>query len=198
MIISACSFVLLNVRRGNRPTHELSRVVLALLASTLSLSSSLHSDHARSTNGRIIMACWMLASLSLVTYTRSLLTASLTAKPTWYADDTLDEVLPKLRDGRLLPCVERNSFFDFTLASATGNGSDVMDVMAFATRQWARGKSDFTGSSESCLKRTRNGTHAFFSDDIDLCTFLRFQKTVSQGQKPVHTLIGGFPVRRDY
>ncbi|KAH6943384.1 hypothetical protein HPB50_020881 [Hyalomma asiaticum] len=109
MVLSAGSIVFLNLRRGNRPTNGLGDVVLVLTATTLAFSSPLPSQHARNTLSRLIMASWMLACLSLVIYTRSLLTASLMAGPSWEADDSLDEILPKLQRGRLLP-VHRDQF----------------------------------------------------------------------------------------
>ncbi|KAH7950325.1 hypothetical protein HPB49_022474 [Dermacentor silvarum] len=112
MVVSASCFVLLNINSGHRPMSGLGEVVLALLATTLSLSASIRREHSRSRSGRVIMACWMLACFSLTTYTKSLLTASLMASPVWEADDSLEKMLPKLQRGRLLPCAENNSFLE--------------------------------------------------------------------------------------
>ncbi|KAH7944209.1 hypothetical protein HPB52_017191 [Rhipicephalus sanguineus] len=135
MVASASCFVLLNIHRGRRPLNGLGEVVLALMATTLSLSAPIRLEHARSRSGRVIMACWMLACFSLATYTKSLPTASLTARPVWEADDSLDKMLPKLQHGRLLPCAENNSFMDVLLARADGTGGDVIDIMALAIRR---------------------------------------------------------------
>ncbi|KAH6943383.1 hypothetical protein HPB50_020880 [Hyalomma asiaticum] len=197
-LISVASFALLNLRRAKRPTSALGSVVLALIATTLSFNSPLHRDHARSSSGRVVMAFWMLACFSLAAYTRSLLTASLTAKPTWEADDTFEEMLPKLHRGRLLPCAEKNSFFHVLLKMAAGNSSDVVDVMALAARRWGYKGRGFTGSFESCLERTRKGTHLLFSEGIDFCKYSRFEETIVEGEKPIRSLIGGFPIRRGY
>ncbi|KAH7950326.1 hypothetical protein HPB49_022475 [Dermacentor silvarum] len=196
--ISASIFALLNMGRSPRPMKDFDRLVLALMASALSLSSPLRGEHARSTTSRFVFASWMLAWFYLATYARSLLTASMTAPPSWEADDRIDELVPKLQEGRLLPCAENNSFFDFLLATAAANGSDVVDVMALAARRWAHSKRDFTGSFLSCLKRTGRGTHAFFSSGIDRCSLSRFHKTIVEGEKPIRSLIGGFPIRKDY
>ncbi|KAL1487387.1 hypothetical protein MTO96_008011 [Rhipicephalus appendiculatus] len=197
-LLSVGSFALINLRRGKRPMSDLGRVVLALTATTMSFTSPLHCDHARSSSGRVVMAFWMLACFSLATYTRSLLTASLTAKPTWEADDTFAEMLPKLKQGRLVPCAETNSFFDVLLSIAAGNTSDVVDVMALAARRWGNGRRGFTGSLETCLERTRRGTHVLFSDGIDFCKFSRYEEKIVIGEKPIRSLIGGFPIRRAY
>ncbi|KAL1469979.1 hypothetical protein MTO96_004599 [Rhipicephalus appendiculatus] len=114
------------------------------------------------------MACWMLACFSLTTYTKSLLTASLMARPVWEADDSLDEMLPKLRRGLLLPCAENNSFMDVLLARADGSGGDAMGIMALAVRRWGHKKARISGSYEDCLERTRRGntriSHRQFHD----------------------------------
>ncbi|KAH7952614.1 hypothetical protein HPB51_028228 [Rhipicephalus microplus] len=197
-LLSVGSFALLNLCRGKRPMSDLGRVVLALTATTMSFTSPLHYDHARSSSGRVVIAFWMLACFSLATYTRSLLTASLTAKPTWEADDTFEEMLPKLKQGRLVPCAEKNSFFHVLLCMAAGNSSDVVDVMASAARRGRNGNRRFTGSFEACLERTRRGTHVLFSEGIDFCKFSRYEENVVIGEKPIRSLIGGFPIRRGY
>ncbi|KAL3213518.1 hypothetical protein MRX96_007729 [Rhipicephalus microplus] len=76
---------------------DLGRVVLGLNATKMSFTSPLHYDHAHSSSGRVVIAFWMLACFSLATHTRSLLTASLTAKPTGEAEDTFEELLPKAK-----------------------------------------------------------------------------------------------------
>ncbi|KAL1469977.1 hypothetical protein MTO96_004597 [Rhipicephalus appendiculatus] len=112
MVVAASSFVLLNIRHGSPPMSGMGGVTLALVAYTLSFTSPLHGHHSTSATSRVVMGCWMLACFSLAAYTRSLLIASLMAQPTWDADDTLEKMLPTLQRGRLLPCAERNSFFE--------------------------------------------------------------------------------------
>ncbi|KAH7950099.1 hypothetical protein HPB49_019561 [Dermacentor silvarum] len=198
MVVAASSFVLLNIRHGTQPMRDIGGVALALVAYTLSFTSPLRGHHATSMSGRVAMGFWMLAGFSLAAYTRSLLIASLMAQPTWDADDTLDKLLPKLQQGRLLPCAESNSFFDVLLTTTTGNASGVVHAMAKSAKRWARSRGDFTGSIQSCLERTRRGTHVLFAGGIDPCRHSQFQKTIVEGQEQIRTLIGGFPVRRDY
>ncbi|KAL1487388.1 hypothetical protein MTO96_008012 [Rhipicephalus appendiculatus] len=195
MLLSVRCIFFLDVRRGRRPMNGLGDVVLALMATTLAFSSPLPSDQARSALVRLVMASWMLACLTLVSYTRSLLTASLMAGPRWEADDSLDEILPKLQKGRLLPCAETNCFFDFALTKAAGYGSGVVDAMALATRRWAHRRRDFTGTFQPCAERTRKSTHVFFTESFNPCRFLRLEK---KGRSQVYSLIGGFPVRRHF
>ncbi|KAH7931507.1 hypothetical protein HPB49_026692 [Dermacentor silvarum] len=199
MLISASFFVLLNIHRRHRPLNGLAEVVLSLLATTLSLLEPVpEKQHARSRSGRVILECWFLACFSLTVYTKSLLTASLMARPTWEADDTLDKMLPKLQRGYLLPCVENNSFVDVLLARANGSGSDVIGNMALAVKRWARKKDDFTGSVAASLLRTMRGTHVLLEDSLPPCVHLRSEKAIAAGEKPVFSLIGGFPIRKDY
>ncbi|KAH7943824.1 hypothetical protein HPB52_011868 [Rhipicephalus sanguineus] len=115
MVASASCFVLLNIHGGRRPMNGLGAVVLALMASTLSLSAQIRLEHAHSRSGRVIMACWMLACFSLTSYIKSLLTASLTARPVWEADYSLEKMLPKLQRGRLLPCAIKTPSWMFCL-----------------------------------------------------------------------------------
>ncbi|KAL3200022.1 hypothetical protein MRX96_043641 [Rhipicephalus microplus] len=198
MLLSAGCIIFFNIHRGRQPSNGLGDVVLALMATTLAFSSPLPNDHTRSTLIRLVIASWMLTCLSLVSYTRSLLIARLMAGPRWEADDSLDEIMPKLQKGLLLPCAEADSFFDVVLTRAAGNGHGVIDAMASASRHWARSRRDFTGTFQSCVERTKKGTHVFFTDSIDPCRFLRFEKVIARGKKPVNSLIGGFPVRRDF
>ncbi|KAL1469980.1 hypothetical protein MTO96_004600 [Rhipicephalus appendiculatus] len=198
MVVSASCFVLLNIHRGHRPMNGVGEVALALMATTLSLSATIRLEHARSRSGRVIMACWMLACFSLTTYSKSLLTASLMARPVWEADDRLDEMLPKLRRGMLLPCAENNSFMDVLLARADGSTGDAMDIMALAVRRWGHKKARISGSNEDCLERTRRGTHVFLTDSFTTCKQVRFEKIVAAGEKPVLSLVGGFPIRKDH
>ncbi|KAL3203825.1 hypothetical protein MRX96_041668 [Rhipicephalus microplus] len=130
-------------------------VGFALLATTLSLSVPVHLEHARSRNGRIITTCWMLACFFLTTYTKSLLTVSLVARPVWEADDSPGKMLPKLQRGHLLPCAENNSFVEILLATADGSGGDVMDIMTLSVRWWGHKVSRISGSVETCLDLTR-------------------------------------------
>ncbi|KAH6943395.1 hypothetical protein HPB50_020892 [Hyalomma asiaticum] len=192
MVFVASSFALLNIRHGSAPMSGMGGVVLALVAYTLSFTSPLRGRHATSTTGRVVMGFWMLAGFSLAAYTRSLLTASLMAQPAWDADDTLDKMLPKVQQGRLLPCAESNSFFEVLLSTATGNASGVVNAMAKSAKRWARSKGDFTGSIQSCLERTRSGTHVFFSGGIDPCRHSKYYSSVTLGQEPIRTLVGGF------
>ncbi|KAL1487379.1 hypothetical protein MTO96_008003 [Rhipicephalus appendiculatus] len=136
IVASASCFVLLNIHRGRRPMKGLGEVVLALMATTLSLTAPTRIEHGRSNSGRVIMASWMLACFSLTAYTKSLLTASLMAKPAWEADDSLDKMLPKLQHGRLLPCATNTTFMNTLLARADGSRGDVIDLMAMATRRF--------------------------------------------------------------
>ncbi|KAL3203824.1 hypothetical protein MRX96_041667 [Rhipicephalus microplus] len=198
MVIAASSFVLLNIRHGISPMSDMGGVALALVAYTLSFTSPLRGHHSTSASSRVVMGCWILACFSLAAYTRSLLVASLMTQPTWDADDTLEKMLPALQQGRLLPCAERNSFFEVLLTSNSGNASGVVHAMARSVRRWARTKEDFTGSMQSCLERTKRGTHVLFSAGIDPCRHSRYYTAVAEGQEPIRTLIGGFPVRRDY
>ncbi|KAK8774614.1 hypothetical protein V5799_010854 [Amblyomma americanum] len=198
IIVSVSFFAVLNASHGKPALKNMGNITLALIAATLSLSSPLRGDHAHSTSSGFVMACWMLACFSLTTYTRSLLTASLMARPTWEADDTLEKMLPKLQRGRLLPCAESYSFFDALLSRAGGNGTDVVDVMARAAKRWAHSREDFTGNITSCLQRTRKGTHVLFTASIDFCYFLRLRTSISPGQKPIQSIVGGFPIRKDY
>ncbi|KAL3242578.1 hypothetical protein MRX96_021023 [Rhipicephalus microplus] len=69
-LLSVGSFALLNLRRGKRPMSDLGRAVLAITATTMSFTSPLHYDHARSSSGRVVIAFSMLACFSLATYTR--------------------------------------------------------------------------------------------------------------------------------
>ncbi|KAH7944409.1 hypothetical protein HPB52_019120 [Rhipicephalus sanguineus] len=189
MVVTASCFVLFNIHRGRRPLIGLGEVVLALMAATLSLSSPIRLEHARSHSGRVIMAFWMLACFSLTAYTKSLLTASLMARPVWEADDRLDKMLPKLLHGGLLPCAESNSFMDVLLARANGSGGDVLDSMALAIRRWGHKKARISGSIEDCLERTRSGTHVFLTETVETCNEVRFEKVLAVGEKPVLSLI---------
>ncbi|KAH7949718.1 hypothetical protein HPB49_014553 [Dermacentor silvarum] len=197
VLLCACSFVLVNLRLGYSPTNGLGGATLALVAATLLLVSPLRAVYRRDINIRSVMTCWLLACFSLAAYTRSLLTASLTAQPIWEADDLAEEILPKLHAGSLLPCAETNSFFDVMLTSslvhASGKGSDIVDAMASAVNRWHQGKRAYTGSYHTCLERTIRGTHVLLSMDIEPCTFVPVSHLIVEGKTPIRSLIGGFP-----
>ncbi|KAH8036617.1 hypothetical protein HPB51_002671 [Rhipicephalus microplus] len=198
IVASASCFVLLNIYRGNQPLKGLSEVVFALIATTLSLSAPIHPEHARSRSGRVIMACWMLACFSLTAYTKSFLTASLMSKRVWEADDSLDKMLPKLQYGRLLPCTANNSFINVLLSRADGSGGDVIDFMAMATRRWGHKQADISGSREACLERASRGTHVFLTETFEICKKARFEDRLAIGERPVLSLIAGFPIKKNH
>ncbi|KAL3200021.1 hypothetical protein MRX96_043640 [Rhipicephalus microplus] len=189
MIASASCFVLLNIQRGRQPLKGLGEVLFALMATTLSLAAPIRTEHAYSRSGRVIMACWMLACFSLTAYTKSFLTASVMAKPTWEADDSLDKMLPKLQYGQLLPCAANTSFMNVLLVRADGRGGDVIDFMAMATRRWGYKQNDISGSREACLKRASRGTHVFLTESVELCNKASFATALAVGKRPVLSLI---------
>ncbi|KAH8042486.1 hypothetical protein HPB51_023534 [Rhipicephalus microplus] len=103
VLVTAGFFVLLNVRHGHRPFEGISQLILALVAAVLLIASRVRNVNDRCTPGRMVIACWLLAGFSLAAFTQSLLTAMLSSRPTWDADDTVDKLVPRLRNGHLLP-----------------------------------------------------------------------------------------------
>ncbi|KAL1469992.1 hypothetical protein MTO96_004611 [Rhipicephalus appendiculatus] len=198
-LLSVGSFALLNLRRGKRPMSDLGRVVLALTATTMSFTSPLHGDHARSSSGRVVMAFWMLACFSLATYTRSLLTASLTAKPTWEADDTFEEMLPKLKQGRLVPCAETNSFFDVLLSIAAGNTKRCCRCHGISCKTLGQRQARLHREPWRRVLRGPGGARmCSFLMALIFASFRGMKEKIVIGEKPIRSLIGGFPIRRAY
>ncbi|KAH7957438.1 hypothetical protein HPB52_019015 [Rhipicephalus sanguineus] len=100
VLVTAGFFVLLNVRHGHRPFEGISQLILALVAAVLLIASPVRKANEPCTYSRTVIACWLLAGFYLAAFTQSLLTATLSAQPTWDADDTVDKLVPKLRHAK--------------------------------------------------------------------------------------------------
>ncbi|KAH6932193.1 hypothetical protein HPB50_003647 [Hyalomma asiaticum] len=196
VLVTASLFVLLNVRHGQRPFEGISQLVLALAAAVLLIASPLRTASERSTANRTILACWLLAGFSLAAYTQSLLTATLSAGPGWEADDTIEKAARKLRDGRLLPCVEWASFFHYLITSTSEKRGDFLGAMAFAAKRWSRNTDQITGNLSVCASRATKGTHLILDFDETRCVLSSLADGLVQGKSSVSGVFYGFPIKK--
>ncbi|KAH7956055.1 hypothetical protein HPB52_005791 [Rhipicephalus sanguineus] len=198
VLVTAGVFVLVNMRRGRRPFDGIIQLILALQAAVFLIASPIRNVNDRCTYSRMVIACWLLAGFSLAAYTQSLLTATLSARPTWDADDTVDKLVPKLRDGHLLPCVENRSYFLYLIAASSEKRSDFLGSLSFAVKRWARNKDQFTGNFNSCAERTTKETHLLIMFDQEPCKVSRLTGAAVEGKSSISSVFAGFPIRKYY
>ncbi|KAH7957357.1 hypothetical protein HPB52_018093 [Rhipicephalus sanguineus] len=198
VLVTAGFFVLLNVRHGHRPFEGISQLILALVAAVLLIASPVRKANEPCTYSRTVIACWLLAGFSLAAFTQSLLTATLSAQPTWDADDTVDKLVPKLRHGHLLPCVERGSFFHYLITETSEQRNDFLGALSFAAKRWARNKHQFTGNINACADRTTKGTHLLITFDKEPCQLSGLAGAAVEGKSSILSVFAGFPIRKYY
>ncbi|KAL1468925.1 hypothetical protein MTO96_025141 [Rhipicephalus appendiculatus] len=197
-LLTAGIFVLLNLRNGRRPFQGIVQLILALVAAVFLIASPVRNLNDRCTPSRTVIACWLLAGFSLAAYTQSLLKATLSARPTWDADDTAEKLIPKLRNGDIFPCVENRSYFHYLLTATFEEQGEFLDALSYAAKPWARNKHQFMGNFSSCADRTMKGTHSFFTLDQGPCKLSRLLGAAVEGKSSISGIFAGFPIRKYY
>ncbi|KAL1468926.1 hypothetical protein MTO96_025142 [Rhipicephalus appendiculatus] len=198
VLVTAGIFVLLNLRDGRRPFRGIIQLILALVGAVLLIASPVRNVHDRCTTSRTVVACWLLAGFSLASYSQSLLTATLSARPTWDADDTVEKLVPKLRNGHLLPCVERGSYFHYLIRATSEEQSDFLGALSYAAKPWARNKHRIAGNFKACADRTTKGTHLFITLNEEPCKLSRLAGAAVEGKSSISNVLAGFPIRKHY
>ncbi|KAG0417566.1 hypothetical protein HPB47_005515 [Ixodes persulcatus] len=140
--------------------------------------------------------CWMVGGFSLATYFQSLLTSSLSSGNGWDADDTIDQLYPKLASGKVLPCVIRGTIMEHQLQSENKQG--IIGAMAAAQQRSPNKNSTLSDTNGGCRDKVVRGSHVFLSLDFEECSLAMLGNMVTVGKETIYTLYMSTPVRKDF